>query len=88
MLEHVGPFSAGSGVAMLEVLPEVVRPEELFRLIALAKLVLDFEVLEPRRPIWWIDELVAAVAALICRTVATEGDVEGLLALLQGGASP
>lgn len=88
MLEHVGPFSAGSGVAMLEVLPEVVRPEELFRLIALAKLVLDFEVLESRRPVWWIDELVAAVAALICRTVAAEGGVEGLLALLQGGASP
>lgn len=39
ILEHVRPFSAFTGVAVLEVLTKVVCPEELLVMITLGELV-------------------------------------------------
>jgi hypothetical protein len=39
VLEHVGPLAAGAGMAVLEVLAEVVGPVELFAGVALAEFV-------------------------------------------------
>jgi hypothetical protein len=39
VLEHVGPLAAGTGMAVLEVLAEVIGAVELLARVALAELV-------------------------------------------------
>jgi len=39
ILQHVGPLSTGARVAVLEMLSEVIRSEELFGRVALSELV-------------------------------------------------
>jgi len=51
VLQHVGPLAAGPGVAVLEVLPEVVGPVELLARVALAELVHVLEVPDARLPV-------------------------------------
>ena len=62
VFEHIGPFPAGAGMAMLEVLTEMIGPEKLLRLVALAELVSLAHVLGTDIPVCGVRELLAAVA--------------------------
>lgn len=67
IFQHVGPFPACASVAMFQVLPEVVCPEELLALVALTKFVHMVEVFHAVVPVWRIHEFLTAVAAGIGR---------------------
>jgi len=62
-------------MAMLEMLAEVVRAEELLRLVALSKLVHMVEVFRAKLPTRRVSELLATVATDVS-TVAGHGRVE------------
>jgi len=49
-------------MAMLEVLTEVVCSEEFLRLVALAEFVDVVQMLRADVPLWWIGELITAIA--------------------------
>lgn len=51
IFQHVRPLPARPRVAVLEVLPEVVRPEEFLAAVALPELVVRHEVLGPLVPV-------------------------------------
>lgn len=78
ILQHVGPLAAGTSVAVLQVLAEVIGAEELLGLVALAKFVNVVEMLGASLPAWWIGEFLATVAADV-RTAACHGWVESSL---------
>lgn len=65
ILQHVGPLSTRSSMAMLQVLAEMVSSVKLFRLIALVKLVHIRQMLNPTVPIllWKIGEFFSAKPA-------------------------
>lgn len=51
ILEHVCPFPAGARMAVLEMLPEMVRPVKLLGAVALAELVMVLEVANALVPV-------------------------------------
>jgi hypothetical protein len=67
ILQHVSPLPTLSSVAVFEVLPEVIGPEEFLCLVALAKLVDIGEVVNPAIPVrlWEIWELFSAIATCV-----------------------
>lgn len=87
VLEHVSPLATGAGVAVFQVLAEVVCAEELLRLVALAELVDVVEVLGASLPARGIGEFFATIAADI-RATTGHGLVEGGLRACEGGARP
>lgn len=62
-LQHIGPLATRARVAVLQVLPEMVRAKELLALVALAKLVHVVQVFNTCVPVRWVGKLAAAVAA-------------------------
>lgn len=87
ILEHVRPFAAGPMVAMLEVLSEMIGPEELLRLIAFPKIVYVVEVFGTVVPLRWVWELFSTVAACVCMG-ATGGRMESSFYASQYCAGP
>ena len=69
ILQHVRPFSAGPGVAVLEMLSKVIGAEELFGLVAFAEFVNVGEMSHPGFPVWLrlAGEFLAAIAANVRR---------------------
>lgn len=65
ILEHVGPFTARSLVAVLQVLPEVISAEELFGLVALPKLVHMVQMFSANIPLRRVWEVLPTVATYI-----------------------
>lgn len=65
MLQHICPLSTRTLMAMFQVLTEMVRPEELLRLIAFAELVDMIQVLRAPVPLRRIRELLPAIPAHI-----------------------
>jgi hypothetical protein len=80
VFQSVGPLAASAGVRVFQVLPEVIRPEEFFLVIALVVFVHVDEMLQPSVPIWWRrDELLSAVAAHVRHRPFLPGCREGCL---------
>lgn len=69
ILQNIRPLPTRPGMAVFQVLPEVVCAEEFLRVVALPELVYARQVLEPSVPVWlWeVGELLAAVSACIAR---------------------
>lgn len=61
--QHISPFSRCALVAVLQVLPEVISPEEFLRLVAFAKFVHVVEVLGAHIPLRRVRELLSTIAA-------------------------
>lgn len=68
ILQHVCPFSAGACVTVFQMLPKMIRPEELFGLIALAELVYIGQMFDPYRPVGRHAEFFTAVATHVRAT--------------------
>ena len=51
ILQHVGPLPAGPSMAMLEMLPEMIRPVKLLGRVALPELVHVLKMSDPLFPI-------------------------------------
>lgn len=51
VFEHVGPLPTGAGMAVFQVLSEVISPEELLGLIALGELVNVLYVIDANIPV-------------------------------------
>jgi hypothetical protein len=83
-------------MAVLEMLAEVVRSEELLRVVALAELVHGRKVLESAVPIWArvIGEFFTTVTTRVVRGAGVGlagwrgGAVEGGLEAWEGGTGP
>lgn len=99
VLEHVGPLAAGAGMAVLEVLAEVVGAVELLARVALAELVHALEVphavfpvlVARHRPVRALarpGELLAAVAAHVGLAGPCRALVERPLPAGQGRTGP
>jgi hypothetical protein len=71
---------------VLQVLTEVVRAEELFRLVALAEFVDVVKVLRADVPLCWIGELVATVAADV--GIAAGGGMKCGFGVSEGRTAP
>ena len=69
IFKDVRPFSAGSGMTVFQVLPEVVRPVELLRLVAFSELMNVGEMVNPAVPLglWIIRKFSATVSTRIVR---------------------
>lgn len=65
-------------MAVLQVLSEMVSPEELLRLVALAKFVHMVEMLGPQIPLWWVGEFLATVSTHIMSAASRRGVKGGL----------
>lgn len=67
ILQNVGPLAARPSMTMLQMLPEVIRTEELLRIIALAEFMHGSQVLKTTVPVgaWEVGELFTAVPACI-----------------------
>ena len=74
-------------MAMFEMLSEVIRPEELLRLVAVSELVDVVEVIRSDVPLRRIREVLAAIPARIC-VCAVGRCVKGCLDAGQHGARP
>lgn len=61
ILQHICPFSCCSTMTVLQMLPEMIRPEELFGLVALSKFVFSFQVLSPYLQIRRTRKLLATI---------------------------
>lgn len=85
IFKHVCPLAAGAGMAVFEVLAEVIGAEKLLRLVALAKLMDNVKVFRANFPARRVGELFTTVAADI-RTVAGHGLVEGGFRAGESGA--
>lgn len=88
VLEHVRPLPARAGVAVFEMLPEVVRAEEFLRLVAFGELVHVADVLAAALPVGWVGELLATEAADVCRAAVAVGCVERRFDVGEGSAGP
>ena len=75
VLKHVGPLATCAGMAVLQMLAEVVCAEELLRLVTLSKLVHMVEMFRAKLPARWVSKLLATVATHVS-TVASHGRVE------------
>ena len=76
-LQHIRPLAARPSMTMLKMLPEVIRAEELLRVVALAELVDRSEMLRSSTQISRIGKLLAAVAADVEETGFRRRSVEG-----------
>jgi len=65
VLQHVGPFPAGAGVTVFQVLAEVIGAVEFFGLVAFSELVDLAQMLSPRLPVRRVGEFLSAVAAQV-----------------------
>lgn len=72
-------------MAVFQMLPEVVRTEELLGLVALAKLVYDVQVFGTNVPLRRVGELLAAIPACVC-AIARGGGVVRRFNTRQGSA--
>lgn len=69
VLQDVRPFPAGTGVAVFQMLSEMVGTEELLRVVTLSKLVHSSEMFESSVPVWLgeVGELFTAITARVVR---------------------
>lgn len=51
VLENIGPLATRPSMTVFQMLPEMVRPEELLHVIALAEFVLRGQMLKPLVPV-------------------------------------
>lgn len=86
-LQHVRPLSTCPSMTVLEMLPEVVRSEELLRLIAFAELVNMVKVVCSSIPLRWVRKLFAAITTHICPT-RRHRCMESCLYTCKGGTGP
>lgn len=75
-------------MAMLQVLSEVVRAEELFGLVAFTKLMDMIQMLRPRFPIGRVGKFFTAISANVCHVWTNRGGVESCLNTGKCGAGP
>jgi hypothetical protein len=75
IFQHVGPLATGTGVAVFQMLAEVIGAEEFLGLVALAKFVDVVEMFGACLPAWRIGELLATVAADV-RAIASHRRME------------
>jgi hypothetical protein len=78
VFQHVGPFPTGSGVTVFQVLPEVIRSEELLGLVTFAEFVFLIKMLRTDIPLRRVGEFVATEATNI-GPVRIQRGVEGCL---------
>ena len=69
VLQHVGPRATRTGVAVFQVLAEVIGAEELLRLVAFAEFVNMVEMFGACLPAWRVGEFFTTVTADV-RTIA------------------
>jgi len=67
ILEHIRPLAASTGMAVFQVLAEVVSTEELLALITFAEFMGEIEVINTLIPVGRVVEFQSAVATSICR---------------------
>lgn len=72
ILKDIGPLAAGTSMAVLEMLAEVVGAEEFLGIVAFAEFVHCGQVLEPTVPIW-LREIGKFLAAIATRVVRCSG---------------
>ena len=67
VFQHICPLPAGPGVAVFQMLPEMVGTEELLRLVTLAELVHGRQMLDASTPVGrrHVGKFIAAVTAHI-----------------------
>ena len=95
-LEHVGPFPTLAGMAVFEMLSEMIGSVEFFGLVALAKLVHVGEVVDASVPIrlWAVRKFLSTEAAGVCQRAVGSlrrrvgGRVECGFVTRNGGARP
>ena len=75
VLQHVGPLATRTGVAVFQVLAEVIGAEELLGLVALAEFVDVVEMFGSCLPAWRVGEFLTTVTADV-RTIAGHGRME------------
>jgi len=63
VLQHVGPLATSTGVAVFQMLAEVISAEELLRLVAFAKFVNVVEMFGACLPAGRVGEFFATVTA-------------------------
>ena len=69
IFQHVGPLATGTGVAVFQMLAEVIGAEEFLGLVALAKFVDVVEMFGACLPAWRVGEFFTTVTADV-RTIA------------------
>lgn len=102
ILQHVCPLAARPCMTVLEMLSKVIRPKELFRVVAFPELMHIHQVLNSDNPVTFCGKmavvpvhrsattlkLVTAVSTGVHRSVGVRGVVECICILGQSGTRP
>ena len=76
VFQHIGPFSAGTCMAVLQVLSEMVCAEKLLGLVAFSKFVHVIQMFGSRFPIRRVGKFFTAIPTDVCGSRASGRGVE------------